>query len=47
LLTDKRTLGNIKEKRETMIKWAMVKNNVDWILGETFAPKKVLQREAR
>jgi hypothetical protein len=45
LLTDKKYLGNIKAKREAMIKWAMVKINVDWILA--FAPRKVLQRDAR
>jgi hypothetical protein len=32
LLSEKKSLGNIKEKRETMIKWAMVKNNVERFL---------------
>ena len=33
MLSEKKSLGNIKEKRETMIKWAMVKNNVERFLA--------------
>jgi hypothetical protein len=47
LLSEKRTLGNIKEKRETMIKWAMVKNNVDRIFAEPAAPHRTHERGAR
>ncbi|GHU57426.1 hypothetical protein AGMMS49975_23000 [Clostridia bacterium] len=47
LLSDKKSLGNIKEKRETMIKWAMVKNNVERFLAAPILPRRTLERGAR
>jgi hypothetical protein len=47
LLSEKRTLGNLKEKRDKMIDWARAKHNVDLILGEHSAPRKIHDRAAR
>jgi hypothetical protein len=47
LLAEKRTLGNIKQKRDDMIDWARTKNNADRILGDPPAPRKTLERGAR
>ncbi|GHV16903.1 hypothetical protein FACS189425_02040 [Clostridia bacterium] len=47
LLSEKKSLGNIKEKRETMIKWAMVKNNVERFLAAPTLPRRTLERGAR
>jgi hypothetical protein len=47
LLSEKKTLGNIKEKRDTMIKWAMVKNNVERFLAAPTLPRRTHERAAR
>ncbi|GHU36478.1 hypothetical protein FACS1894105_06900 [Clostridia bacterium] len=47
LLSERKSLGNIKEKRETMIKWAMVKNNVERFLAAPTLPRRTLERGAR
>jgi hypothetical protein len=47
LLAEKRTLGNIRQKRDDMIDWARAKNNTERILGVSPAPRKTLDREAR
>ena len=47
LLSEKKSLGNIKEKRETMIKWAMVKNNVERFLAAPTTPRRTHERGAR
>jgi hypothetical protein len=47
LLSEKKSLGNIKEKRETMIKWAMVKNNVERFLAAPTTPRRIRERDAR
>ena len=47
LLSEKKSLGNIKEKRETMIKWAMVKNNVERFLSAPTTPRRTHERGAR
>jgi hypothetical protein len=44
---EKRTLGDIKRKRDDLIDWARAKNHVDMILGEPPAPRKSLERDAR
>jgi hypothetical protein len=46
-LAERRMLGNIKQKRDDMIDWARAKHNVDLILGEPPAPRKVHERGAR
>jgi hypothetical protein len=38
LLSERKMLGSIKQKRETMIDWARAKNNMDRILCEPSAP---------
>jgi hypothetical protein len=47
LLAERKTLGNIKQKRDDMIDWARAKNNADRILGMSPAPRKTFDREAR
>jgi hypothetical protein len=47
LLAERKTLGNIRQKRDDMIDWARAKHNTDLILGEPPAPRKILDREAR
>jgi hypothetical protein len=47
LLSEKKSLGSIKEKRETMIKWAMVKNNVERFLAAPTVPRRAHERGAR
>jgi hypothetical protein len=47
LLSEKKTLGNIKAKRDTMIKWAMVKNNVERFLAAPTLPRRTHERGAR
>ena len=47
LLSEKKSLGNIKAAREKMIDWSRAKHNVDIILGDRPAQRKPLARDAR
>ena len=47
LLSEKKSLGNIKAAREEMIDWTRAKHNVDSILGERPEQQKSRDRKAR
>ena len=46
LLSEKKSLGNIKAAREEMIGWTRAKHNVDRIFGERSVQQKSFNRDA-